>query len=70
MNLSSLLETPYMLNIVVEVLPQMNNLVSQPGSIKSYFMKNYIDLTKRSLDSIIKNFELNPNILGYKPEEI
>ncbi|KAM3147504.1 hypothetical protein pb186bvf_000311 [Paramecium bursaria] len=70
MNLSSLLETPYMLNIIVEVLPQMNNLVSQPGSIKSYFIKNQIDLTKRFLDSTIKIYELNPNIVGYTPEQI
>ncbi|KAM3133404.1 hypothetical protein pb186bvf_014408 [Paramecium bursaria] len=69
MNLQSLLETPYMLNIVVEVLPQMNNQVSQPNSIKQHFIKNYIYLTKRFLDSTINIIDLNQIMMNDKVQK-
>ncbi|KAM3129376.1 hypothetical protein pb186bvf_018524 [Paramecium bursaria] len=70
MDLNQLLETPYMLNIVVEVLPQMNNQASQPNSIKQNFIQNYIDLTKRFLESTIKVFDLNQNQIEQQPEVV
>ncbi|KAM3130115.1 hypothetical protein pb186bvf_017821 [Paramecium bursaria] len=73
MNLQPLLETPYMLNIVVEVLPQMNNQVSQPSDIKQYFIKNHYNLTKKFLDSTIKIYDSNQITEqkdSYKAEEV
>ena len=70
MNLYSLLETPYMLNIVVEVLPLMNNLVSQPNGIKGHFIKSYINLTIGFLDNVIKTFESDPRKVNYKLDEV
>ncbi|KAM3137410.1 hypothetical protein pb186bvf_010590, partial [Paramecium bursaria] len=54
MGLVEILETPFMMNIVVEVLPQMNNEIAQPNTIKQYFFKNYLKLKQQQIDSIIK----------------
>lgn len=41
MNLNELLDNPFMLNIIIEVIPLMNSIVSKPNNIKQYFITNF-----------------------------
>ncbi|KAM3147532.1 hypothetical protein pb186bvf_000339 [Paramecium bursaria] len=52
MNLAQLLETPFMLNIIIEVIPLMNVIVSQPNNIKQYFIKNFQSLSTEFLEDL------------------
>ncbi|KAM3133641.1 hypothetical protein pb186bvf_014328 [Paramecium bursaria] len=53
MELTQILETPFMMNIVVEVLPQMNARFSSLNHIKQKFKQTYIKSKEQQINSII-----------------
>ncbi|KAM3137494.1 hypothetical protein pb186bvf_010467 [Paramecium bursaria] len=72
MEISEILETPFMMNIVVEVLPQMNEKFSSQNYIKSQFQQAYVKNKQNQITSIIKMYQYGNKYITqlYNDDEI